>query len=1024
MTKGIHMTVMMLHLSDIHIKTSQDLILQKGKQIAASVFRFLPRVSHIFIVVSGDIAYSGKKEEYELATTFLNNIRDEIQTEQETQIDFIVAPGNHDCNFNINTSARTTLLAALERTSIEIDESIISNCTLIQNDFFEFRDKLENHQNATDDRLWRTTAFKVEGKLLVFECLNMSWMSKIKEEVGRLSFPINLYKDKLCESADVRCVVVHHPLNWLSQGVYREFRTFIRRLANIIISGHEHQGNVGIISEAETEQSIFIEGCALQGLENLSDSAFNIIIIELERGRFQSTRFGWDGTRYVAREEGSWSDYHDLPAKRTNPFAVAHEFLETLEDPGAFFKHPGRENINLSDIYVYPDLLHTNNEDDQRRVYINAKTLLSPDETSGGVLVIGEEKSGKTSILYQLFTRYHEMGIVPVFIDGRMLRKITDVEVEKLIAVSLANHYENPDIETFHQLPRNKKILLIDNFDDRKAISINSRAELFRIIRERFGHFIATVGETFDLRELLEEQDNQFLRSMNRYKLQPFGHVLRGQLVTRWITLADDGSADNATVIGRRDQAEKMMNSVMQKGIIPAAPFYLLTLLQSIDAGRSGDFKDSALGYYYQYLITEALHISGVKADILTEHFQYLSHMAWEFHTRNKIELSRIELRDFNERFSRQWNTVDFESRIKTLLAARILCTVGEDFSFRYPYIFYYLKGLYLSDNIHEAKNRSYIEHCCEHLYVRDCAKTVLFLGHHSKDNFVLNCIAASLNAIFGQYKPIRFDGDTKDLAKLIVDAPELIYTGEKPAEHRNNRNKVADEMDDGCDGLLESEEESAELSVLAKITTLFKTSEILGQIMKNQYSRIMRERKVELLEGLFSGPLRALKFYYELYLENPDTLVAFIEEAIERKGNIQDKEKKNNIARKAVSSLVELVTFGFIIKASQSANSDSLIEDVYKAVEKDGSPAFSLIELGILLDSPRPIPKQKIQTLHQKIKNDMLANRIIRIMVLNHLYMFVVSEREMQWLQAELDINLCIQHSIAYQEDRAKVIS
>lgn len=1019
------MTALVLHLSDIHIKTSQDLILQNGKKIAASVFRFLPRASHIFIIVSGDIAYSGLKEEYALATTFLSSIRDELQKETETPIDFLVVPGNHDCNFKKNTATRNLLLASLDaRMNIDVDESIIDNCTSIQNDFFDFRDNLENHPDATDDRLWRTNTFEVEGKVLVFECLNMSWMSRIKEDPGRLYFPIDLYKDKSNHNADVRCVVIHHPPNWLNQVIYREFRIFIRRLANIIFSGHEHQGNVGQISEAETDKSVFVEGCALQGAENLTDSAFNIIVLDLGREQFQSTRFGWDDTRYVDREEGSWSDYHDLPAKRTNPFAIAHSFLETLEDPGAFFKHPGQGNIGLTDIYIYPDLLHANNGDGQRRIFINAKKILSPNAMAGGVVIEAEEKAGKTSLLYQIFRRYHEMGFVPIFIDGKDFRTVSGHEIETSIKSSLKYQYEKPDIVTFDQLPRDKKILLVDNFDDCRVKSTGARVELLRIIRERFGHFIITVGDTFDLREILEGETYPVLASTERYKLQPFGHVLRGKLIARWLSLAEDGTTDNAALIGRRDQAEKLMNSVMQKGIIPAAPLYLLTLLQSIDAGRSGDFKDSALGYYYQYLLTEALQRSGVRPDKLTEYFQYLAHMAWEFHTYKKTELSRIELRDFNERFSRKWHTVEFESRLNTLLRARILCMAGDDFSFRYPYIFYYLKGQYLSENLHDAKNRAYIEHCCEHLYVRDYANTVLFLGHHSNDDFVLNSIAVSLNAIFDKQKPIRFSGDTKAIATFIADAPELTYSGGTPLEHRDKRNEVADVMDDGSDGLLESEEDAAELSIFAKLTTLFKTSEILGQIIKNQYSRIQRDRKVDLLEGLFSGPLRALSFYYDLFVKNPDALVAVMEEAIERKGNIQDNNKRKDIARKAVSSLLEIVTFGFIIKASQSANSESLIEEIHKVVEKDGSPAFNLIELGILLDSPTSIPKVKIRSLHQQIKNDMIANRVMRIMILNHLYMFVTSEKEMQWLQAELNISLVIQHSITYQENRAKVVS
>lgn len=127
------------------------------------------------------------------------------------------------------------------------------------------------------------------------------------------------------------------------------------------------------------------------------------------------------------------------------------------------------------------------------------------------------------------------------------------------------------------------------------------------------------------------------------------------------------------------------MEAVMTKTVIPSIPLYLLTLLQSMEAGRSGDFKESALGYYYQYLLTEAFHCSGVKPDKLTEVFQYATHLAAEFHCHGKRELSYADLRKFNAKFSSEWHTVDFVPRIDLLVRARVLCRVGEDYAFRYP---------------------------------------------------------------------------------------------------------------------------------------------------------------------------------------------------------------------------------------------------------------------------------------------------------------------------------------------------
>jgi hypothetical protein len=62
------------------------------------------------------------------------------------------------------------------------------------------------------------------------------------------------------------------------------------------------------------------------------------------------------------------------------------------------------------------------------------------------------------------------------------------------------------------------------------------------------------------------------------------------------------------------------------------------------------------------------------------------------------------------------------------------------------------------------------------------------------------------------------------------------------------------------------------------------------------------------------------------------------------------------------------------------------------------------------------------LKQLFNEIKSDLVANRVVRIMVLNRLYMFKTTERDMQWLSVELGIDLGTQHAITYQERQRKL--
>ena len=1016
------MTVLMVHLSDIHIRSVADPILKRAKDIAACTFSALPSASTVFVVVSGDIAYSGLSEQYELASVFLKAIRTHIQSESLVQVHFVVAPGNHDCDFERDNAARKSLIKGMvEASKPEVDESVILGCCSVQEAFFAFRNAMEEDSDAEDDRLWRTRSFDVEGKKFIFDCLNISWVSQIKDEQGRLYFPHERYLKKSIDKADVRIVVMHHPLNWFGQNAYRQFRTFIRKLANVIITGHEHQGNVGENFDSESEASAYVEGCVLQGEHDLTDSAFNIVVIDIDQGQYRSVRHAWKARRYEPTDEGSWADYRDLPAKRQNPFQIQKAFLDTLEDPGAFFRHPSEVPLSLADIYIYPDLKHIG-ASNEKAGYISSLKLLNPELTASGVLVEGEEKFGRTSLLYQLFAQYHDRGFVPVLIRGKNLRKRPEKDIDSALRRSVVEQYGNESVSTFEQTEKSKKILLVDDFDDGPIKESQARASMLCSLKNRFGHIVVTVGELFEVREVLRGSDARELCGFLHYKLQPFGYVLRGRLIKRWNRHGSEGTIDEGAFIGRCDKAERVMNEVMTRSIIPSVPLYLLTLLQSLEMGHSGDFQDGALGHYYHYLLTGSFGAAGVRKEKLTEIFQYCTQIAWFFHSQEKSELSEIELREFNTYFTKKWHTVDFLPRLEVLIGAKVLCKRGQDYAFHYPYIYYYLKGKYLSETLNDIDTQAYIGKCCKHLYVREHAHTILFLAHHATDDFVLNCIVQPLCGSFKNREPIKFKGDTEEVAKLINDAPTLTYVDASPEKHREGTNALRDQFDDGRDGLAEREEAHEELSLIAQLTVLFKTVEILGQILKDQYSRITRERKAIVIDALFAGPLRALRDFFHYLERNPDHLISEIETELHKRGCV-DEEERRTIAKRVVAAVIQMVSTGLILRTSQAVSSESLMEDIREVVKCNGTLAYKLIELGIILDSPRAIPRESLKRLIEEAKDDLVASRSIQLLVLNRLYMFKTTVEDKQWLAEKAAIGMHTQRAIEFTGNKARKI-
>jgi hypothetical protein len=87
----------------------------------------------------------------------------------------------------------------------------------------------------------------------------------------------------------------------------------------------------------------------------------------------------------------------------------------------------------------------------------------------------------------------------------------------------------------------------------------------------------------------------------------------------------------------------------------------------------------------------------------------------------------------------------------------------------------------------------------------------------------------------------------------------------------------------------------------------------------------------------------------------------------------------------------------------------------------KNNTLAFRLIELAVVLDSPRPLPRSLLKQLSKDTSGNLIAARILQGLVLTRLYMFKTSEVDMQWVSNELGLSIDGLHVITYAKKRAR---
>lgn len=1011
------MKAVILHLSDIHIKTESDPILTQAENIARAIYIHLVDTSHVFILVSGDIVYSGAKNQYEWATIFLNSIKCHLKNERNINVDFVMCPGNHDCDFD-NDKLRSFLLDSVLSQDIEkIDRSIFESCTTHQNGYFEFRDQFEENQVETD-KLWVTQKFTVGGKSIVFESVNLAWASKISEEQGKLLFPFSVYTNKSKLDADIRISLMHHPLNWLGQSSYRDFRHNLRAISNFVFTGHEHLSNAVNHDDIESGKTIVIEGGVLQE-KTIENSTFGVVTLDLEQGenKYFTYEYCSENNIYAPKEEKLLLE---ISESNTKCFSFKRSFKDKLDDCGAYFKHTNTSNLKLSDIFVYPNI-KKEKVNKSKNFDVSSNKLLSLKKFAKGIILSGEENIGSTSLIYSLITEYASSGYIPILLNGSDLKQKNTNNIDLQIQRALDNQFESKDIlNKFNQENTNKKILLIDDFDSTKIKSENAINEILNYLMGKFGKVILTVSSMYEVSQLTSLEDNTTTNSFEHYKIQPFGFVKRSELINKWYSVGQQDHESEAETVGKCNIAERLMDTVMDKSLISPHPIFLLTFLQSIETGQSEQLSDSALGHYYNYLLTESFLDVGIGKNSLGAEIDYCMHLAWFYYKRNTISISIEDFKEFNQYFSDTWQETDFSSQESKLLKAKVLVKNGGDYEFRYHYNYYYLLGMYFSQNILDASINKDIEHCIEHLYVKKNANIILFLAHHSSSDNILVMMKTAADNLFKENVAADFNGGCTVAHELIQDAPKLEFNCKTPQENRQtlSEHKELVEVDKPNGFFKEKEEDPIGLDLATKLTMLFKTIDILSQIIKSNPTKFARPKKVEIIQSVFSAPLRALQDFYNFLEAHPKALIEAIQNELSEKSKNIPKEDRENIARLTVSRIIQGASSLFVLKTAQIVNSQALIPDIPTVINANQTLAFELMEVAISLDNHKPISRKKIQDVAFKCEENNVAKKVLDVIVMNRLHMFKTSEQDMQWLQSKLGYDLTQQHQLGYDRN------
>lgn len=675
---------------------------------------------------------------------------------------------------------------------------------------------------------------------------------------------------------------------------------------------------------------------------------------------------------------------------------------EWLDDTEITLTHRKVDRIRLPDIYIIPDVEIDDDSRKELRIYRSACSL--PDKFER-FLVFGEEQQGKTSLLKHYYKSFLTQSKTPLILEGS---KVKDANPEVIIKKELARQYEGLTYEDF--MASQEKIIIIDNIDD---IGLN------RKYRDKFISDICLFADkcifTHQLAFSLLVDEIPALDDFGRAELIGLGNKKREEIIQRWISLGIEQTITEEDLYTRCDELKDTINSVVKKNIVPPKPIYILMLLQMFEAHSKLNLELSSHGHCYQQLIYQSFENAKINEREFDKYLNVLTELAWWIFSNNQNP-NEAQLDGFFEEYCKVYLDVDKEVVISKLSNHSILQVKDFRTGFKYPYIYYFFVGKKISESYLENTDiQRHVNYLLDNLHREDFANILIFVAHHTKDGWVINLLQNVLSELFNEHPPATLDKEQLSfMDDFMKQIPELILEQREVQKERDAYNEKLDANERSHNDFDESESPD----ILADINKTFKGMEIAGQIIRNRHASLKRDSLNILAENGINAGLRFLKYFIAISDVAKNEIVKVISAHLSENPGLTNGEIEKH-AENAYLHLTYGVINSVVRKIATSVGSKEAME-IYKAIEeKESTPALLLLKQSIELHFLKRIDMKSITQSAEKLKGNFVCTRILKELVIQHIYMFPVDYKEKQQLSKLLGLSVKGQQLIEQKQKR-----
>ena len=649
----------------VTIKTIQKTILNG---IVSSMNTSMSDVQHILIIVSGDLTFSGKKEQSNKVDRFFRDLKQGILNRYRiNDIRYVMVPGNHDVDYDISVGDR-------ERSGLERIEELNSYDAEISaeleklDQFYE----LAGHYSCFHKKsLLHTKTLKYGDINICVNLINTAIFSSNDEDQG-YHYIRQSDIDRLSEQKDCDYVfsVMHHPCAWFNWRVVDKLESVLYNRSDLIFVGHKHFESTRTISDSNGSVDV-LAGGKLCDRGNWSSSEFHISVLNTDSRELTTKKYQLDMSEivYIEKEFRTIK----LSKDRTNPmgFTVLSQYVNEYIKPDEFMI-----SDSFLDYFVFP-LLEEHKEDQSEGTPHDALSMddfLERLVSAKKVIVSGINDSGKSALSKAVF-----MALSPRMTVLLLHGAKVDGKPERTIRNTFESIYgkDATIYERFKQADPSSLVLIIDDVD---VIDEAYRDSFIDYANAHFGTVMETCQQDIelDIQNRLKKKHER--KDYTVFHLEPFYANKRRELVTKIIDIIGSDMQNKDDMISLLcDMLSK------QKTLYNWSPSFIIQFTKYYfnNIGESSQNDGDVFSKVFENNLMSLIRPFSIKGITLDKIFIILDKIAYDIFKRHEYPISSTRvceiIDEYNERYD---SNVAAMNLLTTLVSSRVLKAVDNGYLF------------------------------------------------------------------------------------------------------------------------------------------------------------------------------------------------------------------------------------------------------------------------------------------------------------------------------------------------------